>query len=164
MAHIPVAAPAPKAKSDLCRIEGCGRLRQTATRSTLCAAHGGRLKRHGDAMAHIPIGEQGHWPYSSGVYNTAGYLIVKAPGHPLGTRTGYVAVHRIVLYDKIGPGEHPCHWCGETVSWDIRKGPGALETDHVNATRDDNRPGNLVPSCKSCNIKRGQGIALVGVN
>src|SRR3990167_11499676 len=39
--------------------------------------------------------------------------------HPLGrSRDGKVMLHRIVLYDQIGPGTHACHWCGRLVTWD----------------------------------------------
>ncbi|QAY13973.1 HNH endonuclease [Mycobacterium phage Colt] len=60
-----------------------------------------------------------------------------------------VAEHRIVLYDKIGPGTHPCHWCGKPVTW----GEG-LQTDHVDWDRLNNTPDNLVPSCRPCNFNR----------
>jgi endogenous inhibitor of DNA gyrase (YacG/DUF329 family) len=83
--------------------------------------------------------------------------IVYKPDHPLAGATGYVSEARLVLYAKIGPGSHPCHWCGEPVEWMVGKhgGPtGALIATHVNNDALDNSPNNLVPSCQSCNIWR----------
>lgn len=79
------------------------------------------------------------------------------PDHPLAGIRGYVSEHRVVLYDKIGPGEHPCHWCGKTVRWfkQARNLAGVvLVVDHVNSDEHDNRPENLVPSCQGCNGTR----------
>lgn len=80
-----------------------------------------------------------------------------ARGHPLAPPSGIVAVSRLVLFDKIGPGEHDCHWCGEKVRWVVGKGPGApgaLIADHLNWDTHDDRPENLVPSCNTCNHRR----------
>lgn len=38
-------------------------------------------------------------------------------GHPLAGGSGGLAEHRKVLYEKIGPGEHSCHWCGKSLGW-----------------------------------------------
>jgi hypothetical protein len=70
-----------------------------------------------------------------------------------------IAVHRIVLLQKIGPGVHPCHWCGNPVKWlPVKPGKGGwngvLVVDHVNNMSSDNDPDNLVPSCFRCNIFR----------
>lgn len=38
--------------------------------------------------------------------------------HPLVTNDrGQITEHRVVLYDAIGPGPHPCHWCGKLLDW-----------------------------------------------
>jgi endogenous inhibitor of DNA gyrase (YacG/DUF329 family) len=80
------------------------------------------------------------------------------PDHPLAGERGYIAEHRAVLYEKIGSGEHPCHWCGKNVRWTRRlKGTGhagMLVADHVNSDEHDNRPENLVPACQGCNGTR----------
>ena len=39
----------------------------------------------------------------------ARYAEEKNPEHPLANKRGVVAVHRRILYDKIGPEEHHCH-------------------------------------------------------
>jgi hypothetical protein len=67
-----------------------------------------------------------------------------------------MSVARIVLYEKIGPGPHPCHWCGEPVDW--KQGgqfvPGALLADHVDFDPTNDTPENLEPSCNPCNAHR----------
>lgn len=78
-------------------------------------------------------------------------------GHPLTPPSGTVAVSRLVLYDKIGPGEHPCHWCQTPVHWIVGGGPatpGSLLADHVDWDINNNAAENLVPSCNRCNAHR----------
>lgn len=77
------------------------------------------------------------------------YPTVSLPGHPLAWKGGVVRIHRATLYDAIGPGSHPCHWCGKDVTW------GAdLVADHVDADTWNNNPSNLVASCATCNVSR----------
>lgn len=77
-------------------------------------------------------------------------------GHPLARGVRQIAyVHRVVLYDAIGPGIHPCHWCGREVDWNgqrIRR----LVVDHVDGDTWNNTRENLVPSCYPCNTGRGK--------
>jgi hypothetical protein len=80
--------------------------------------------------------------------------------HPLAGPDGRVAVHRKVLYDTIGPGEHPCYWCARPVSWILRtRSEGGREfdlmADHLDGNCRNNRSGNLVPACSFCNVLRG---------
>lgn len=71
--------------------------------------------------------------------------------HPLAIQ-GYVAEHRVVLYEKIGPGPHLCHWgCGKLLEWGGREG---IFADHLDSDPTNNSPENLVPSCNSCNWNR----------
>ncbi len=81
----------------------------------------------------------------------AKYMTEKRPGHPVAHADGRVRVHRAVLYDKIGPGPHPCHWCGLSVDW---YGDPELHADHLDANTWNNDPANLVASCPPCNSAR----------
>lgn len=88
-----------------------------------------------------------------------GYTKLYLPGHPLADGRGAVSEHRAVLYAKLGPGRHPCHWCGAMVVWrpvGAAQEPGSLRTDHLDDDRRNNDPANLVASCNSCNIRRGR--------
>lgn len=74
-------------------------------------------------------------------------------GHPLDTGNPTVRTHRLVLWEKIGPGQHPCFHCGRMVAWQpgLRTSEGALVVDHLDRDRLNNDPSNLVPSCQRCN-------------
>lgn len=89
-----------------------------------------------------------------------GYRMAEVPGHPLSGKNGLLLVHRKVLYDRIGPEWHPCHWCGELVEWRARATPGngALVVDHLDHDILNNAPENLVPSCSPCNVRRRRGV------
>ena len=66
-------------------------------------------------------------------------------------------VHRVILLESIGPGTHPCHWCGRLVDWDApRNARNSLLVDHLDQDRENNDPSNLVPSCQMCNSSRRQ--------
>jgi hypothetical protein len=112
--------------------------------------HYHRKYRHGSVNA-VATG--------SGISASQGrrYLSVYAPGHPISSRNGKAYVHRVVLFDAIGPGRHACHWCGKSVTWDSTRGDAdCLAVDHLNGVGDDNRLANLVPCCWGCNTARGQ--------
>lgn len=82
-------------------------------------------------------------------YNRNGYALVYAAGHPMSHPNGQALEHRVVLYDAIGPGTHPCHWCGVGVTWRVD-----LTVDHVDAVKENNDLSNLVPACTRCNTQR----------
>lgn len=88
----------------------------------------------------------------------AGYRYVLRPEHPLAPTCGKLPEHRVILYESIGPGSHPCHHCGEPVEWmvGVRTKQGALITDHLDGDPTNNSAGNLVPSCHGCNIKQSE--------
>lgn len=96
---------------------------------------------------------------------TSGTRMRRVPGHPLAPPSEVVAECRLVLYDKIGPGPHPCEWCGEAVDWKPGEwtNPNALVADHLDWDVHNNDPANLVPSCRQCNAHRvkGGGRALI---
>lgn len=87
------------------------------------------------------------------------YLQVRASGHPIADRRGNVVEHRKVLYDTIGAGVHPCHWCGRELHWRTRNKhnplPDDLVVDHLDGDKRNNDPVNLVPSCQPCNVAVG---------
>jgi hypothetical protein len=89
-----------------------------------------------------------------------GYSRIYWPGHCLAGADGNAWLHRVVLLDQIGSGtrgRHPCHWCGRKVSWFADwKSPRALTVDHLNGVKTDLSPGNLLPSCRSCNTRRAR--------
>jgi hypothetical protein len=108
--------------------------------SALSSAYGGRCtpEQH-DAMVRRRKGPR---------HTAGGYLRAWEHDHPLATKSGLL-LHRQVLYDELGPGPHPCHWCKRPLDWP------EIAVDHLNGVRDDNRPENLVPSCSSpCNAHR----------
>jgi hypothetical protein len=83
------------------------------------------------------------------------YRKLRRVGHPLATSDGHVAEHRFVLYEKIGPGEHPCHWCGKMLRWTPGEQlPDSITPDHLDSIKRNNVPDNLVPSCQKCNSSR----------
>jgi len=82
--------------------------------------------------------------------------MVRDKTHPLAGKNGRMFVYRKALYDAIGPGPHPCHWCGETVEWKTNGDRiGALIADHLDGDHTNNTAENLVPSCQNCNVLRG---------
>jgi len=86
---------------------------------------------------------------------------VYRPGHPLAGRTGLLSCARATLFDKIGRGLHPCHWCGKPVNWAVgQRGQPAdtLVADHLNADPLDDRPENLVAACGTCNGTRARAV------
>lgn len=77
-----------------------------------------------------------------------------AKGHPLAPPSGVVAVARLVLFDQIGPGEHPCNWCGVTLKWATGRTLDGIVADHLNHDPTNDNPDNIVASCNSCNAHR----------
>ena len=83
-----------------------------------------------------------------------GYRMLNMRDHPLARAQGKVPEHRVVLFAKIGPGEHPCHWCGKSLGWEAPRQSLKIMADHVDHDRLNNAPHNLVPACLDCNTKR----------
>jgi hypothetical protein len=103
--------------------------------------HAARLARHG--TVDLPDRPEPRR------LNANGYRVIPAHGHPVAFRSGDAFEHRVVLFDAIGPGEHPCNWCGKTITWGVD-----LQADHVDHDTVNNDRGNLVPSCARCNVQR----------
>lgn len=135
-----------------CSIDGCAKRSRSGV-NPYCEMHYYRTRRHGDPMTVKAV---------SGVAMTSnGYVLAHLPNHPqartASTLSGWVLAHRATLYDDIGPGVHPCHWCGCPVDWG-KSYPAdldALVVDHLDEDKTNNDPSNLVPACNACNSTRG---------
>lgn len=94
-------------------------------------------------------------PYQTGrgfSFTGDGYrLLHNLHNHPLASVVGQVLEHRKVLYDKIGNGVHPCHWCDKLLTWG---GITGIVVDHLDEVVLNNSPENLVASCVGCNTTR----------
>jgi len=82
------------------------------------------------------------------------YKYVKRRGHPMCPPGGRMPYHRWVLYERIGPGWHPCHHCGVLVEWrvGVYTKAGALIAEHLDGDHTNNASENIVPSCQQCNL------------
>ena len=108
--------------------------------------HYHRLYRHGDVNK-----------VARGRREVERYAHKQNPSHPLAMANGFVYVHRATLFDAIGEGPQACHWCERELQWSLPKGdPAALQVDHLDGNRRNNELSNLVPSCRRCNVGRGQ--------
>lgn len=143
---------APQRQRHNCTVDGCGRQSHALG---YCAMHYRRVRKTGDPFGLLQA------PAGSGTVTPLGYRMVFAPGHPIAGRRRQVFEHRVVLYDAIGPGSHPCHWCAKVVDWGASvPDPEALVVDHIDGDPSNNHLANLVPSCISCNSRRANGCRL----
>lgn len=115
----------------------------------LCVMHYAREMREGSAGE----AERRRRPRGEGHINADGYLILCRPGHPLAGAQGKVRANRVVLFDQLGPGEHPCHWCGVELPWQGEPSR-RINADHLDGDTLNNDPANLVPACLACNTGR----------
>lgn len=129
----------------MCRVNGCGKRARYVT-DPLCYGHYSRLRRNGNTDDREARTTYKH---------SGGYTVIKVTGHPMARRTGWAFEHRVRLYDKIGPGPHPCHWCGQNLGW------SDIVVDHLNERKSDNSDDNLVPACTFCNRSRGAMIPFI---
>lgn len=78
-----------------------------------------------------------------------GYRKHYNPTHPLANKNGTVLEHRAVLYSELGSGRQNCHWCNDSLKWNVD-----LTVDHIDFDKLNNDKDNLVASCQSCNSRR----------
>lgn len=133
-----------------CTIDGCGKPRYQKRR--MCTTHVMRKHRYGDPS--VDRSRTGNTWITENGYAKSGLH----HGHPLADESGAIAAHRLALYEVIGVGPHPCHWCGTDVEWLPFRGSwdGVLVVDHLDGNKQNNHPSNLVAACFSCNILRGR--------
>jgi hypothetical protein len=81
---------------------------------------------------------------------SAGYIWLREPSHPLADSRGLVYEHRFVFYNQHGEGPFKCHWCRVDIDWKV------MHVDHLDDDKTNNNIENLVPSCPRCNQKRGE--------
>jgi ribosomal protein L34E len=82
------------------------------------------------------------------------YRMLSRPDCPIAPPSGIIAAHRWILYNNLGRGAHPCHWCGKRLFWQPKDRNRQIHADHVNGRTLDNRPENIVASCRRCNTIR----------
>jgi hypothetical protein len=127
----------------MCSLEDC---EAPAESRGWCSKHYTRWLRHGTTEPK----RSRQWVASNG------YVRAYSTGHPTADADGKVCVHRAILFDSIGGGAHPCHWCDRPVTWFTRSWATELVADHLNGNRLDNRATNLVPACNRCNTQRSR--------
>lgn len=132
-----------------CNAATCDR---PAKNAGLCWAHYQR-RRHGRLADGVPVKT---WRKPDGDIDQHGYIRLHRPDHPVANAAGRVRLHRMILWDKVGPGWHPCFECGRMVSWDaVFPHPDALTVDHIDGDTSNNDPSNLRPACNVCNPRVG---------
>lgn len=138
--------PHKRADREPCGIAGCA---QKLYASGVCVMHYNRLRKSGD----VGSPERKRREIGSGSINGYGYRVVADSSHPLAGAQGKLLEHRGVLFDAIGPGPHPCHWCGKSLDW---RGSAAtrINVDHLDNCKTNNERANLVVACLNCNSKR----------
>lgn len=111
----------------------------------MCYMHRNRVARHGSPdVVRLPQRKDA----------LKGYRVIQQPDHPLAGALGEIYEHRMVLYEALGGGEHPCHWCGRLVAWSTDVARNRLVVDHLDGVKYNNTLDNLVPSCTGCNTLR----------
>jgi hypothetical protein len=132
-----------------CSIDGCKKPSRTRE-GKLCEVH---------YVRHYRTGTYDKIDRRKRCVSPAGYIFHRDPTHPASSSNGHLYEHRMICYDAIGAGAHPCHWCGREVRWDVKgngtNGTNKLVIDHLDNNKQNNSIDNLKPSCHRCNATRG---------
>lgn len=129
----------------ICTVPPCQKPARSP-KASYCETHYARLRRNG----HLGLSARKR-------RDQAGYKLCMPPeGHPLWNRGRMVREHRLILFGKIGAGEHLCHWCSRVVAWErtYPQDADGLCVDHLDGDKSNNDPSNLVPCCNRCNLGR----------
>ena len=119
-----------------------------------CAACLGAAQRQRRAASRAATAARRAAHVSAPRLSPHGYYEVYASKHPVAAASnGTAQLHRLLLFNAIGPGSHPCHHCSKPVAWEDEF-PGGLVVDHLDANRINNDLVNLAPSCHPCNARR----------
>jgi hypothetical protein len=133
-------ADAPADPMPLCSIAGC-KYECRSRSSGLCEKHYGRVRRGvGVDVERLPLHQY---------VTKAGYVVLVQPDHPLATRGGRAAQHRVIAYDTHDGVCPNCFWCGRALAW------GDAVVDHLDEDKQNNDPLNLAVACNQCNRARG---------
>ncbi|QIA76155.1 HNH endonuclease signature motif containing protein [Rodentibacter caecimuris] len=128
-----------------CKIDGCDREARYKA-DCVCQKHYFRFMRNGtyDLL-----------PKPTRQYrrsNMKGYQLLFEPRHPLAMSDGYVYEHRLVVYSIYGDKLPHCQFCGSQLTWHN------CHVDHIDNDIANNKPSNLRPICRGCNVMRSHSL------
>jgi hypothetical protein len=92
------------------------------------------------------------FPDGTIVHRAKGYQHIKAPGHPLADKGGWLGYHRYLVYEHVAGKPQRCSYCNYgPLPW--RGGfQQAIIVDHINDIKGDDRLDNLTIACNWCNL------------
>lgn len=130
-----------------CSVLGCKK-EVSYKADRLCQMHYFRRMRNG----HFDLKETKLSKNGGKIFREDGYVLVKAPNHPLSGKKGFVFEHRKVVFSKFGWDLPPCEFCGRESDWNSR----ATHIDHIDENKSNNKPENLRVLCNPCNVARSR--------
>ena len=131
-------------RAGICTVQKCTNLAVRVGHG-LCETHYGRVRYTGSTELKPRVRLQ----------TNKGYTMIKAEGHPLAQSNDWAFEHRVIAFEKYGPGLQHCHWCDKSLDWK------RVVVDHLNEVKTDNRSDNLVTACTPCNRIRGAMVPFI---